>query len=119
MHDEPVESERFGAVQFLAKGGDRLRAQRRRGSRDVNQVAVVGDDGTNARFLDPLSKARDLRGRQFARAPLPGRLREDLERFASRRLRAINRARQPARNRHMCSETRHKSSGPGELIVNH
>ena len=58
MHDEPVESERFGAVEFLAKGGNRLRAQRRRGGREVNQVAVVRDDRTYAGFLDPRDRPR-------------------------------------------------------------
>src|SRR5258705_11327764 len=101
VHDEPVESERFGAVEFLAKGGNRLRAQRRRGGREVNQVTVVRDDWTYAGFFDPLPKARNLRGWQLPGAPLAGRLREDLERLASRRLRAIDRARQAARDRHM------------------
>src|SRR6476620_4424439 len=83
MHDEPVESERFGAVEFLAKGGDRLRAERRPGGREVNQVTVVRDDRTYAGFFDPLPKARNFRRRQHPGTPLAGRLREDLQRLAS------------------------------------
>ena len=33
MHDEAVEPERFGPIQFLAERRNRLRAQRRRGRR--------------------------------------------------------------------------------------
>src|ERR1041385_164686 len=41
MHDEAVESERFGAVQLLAERVDRSPPQRGIGGGDVDQVTVV------------------------------------------------------------------------------
>ena len=108
MHDEPVEAERFGAIDLLAEGGERLRPQRRLGGGEVDQVAVVRDDRLNPRLVHPGAKARHLVGWQRPRPPLPHRLGEDLQRLAARRDRTIDGARQAAGNGQVGAEPRHQ-----------
>ncbi len=50
VHDQTVESECLGPVVLIAERVDRLRPQSRGCRRQVDQVAVVGDDGMNAGF---------------------------------------------------------------------
>ena len=97
----PSRPERFGAIELLAERGDRLRAQRRLGGGEVDQVAVVRDDRLDAGLLDPRAEQRDLVGWQRPRPPLPHRLGEDLQRLAPRspRARSTARGRPPAIDR--------------------
>src|SRR5262249_31653302 len=70
MHDEPVETQRFGTIELLAEGGNRLRSQVGGRGRHVDQVAVVRDDRTDAGLGDPRAKTCDLFGRKRTGAPL-------------------------------------------------
>jgi hypothetical protein len=62
MHDEAVQSQCFGAVQFFAERGDRLCAQRFVRRRDVDQVAVMSDDWRDVRVAHAPAEERDLGG---------------------------------------------------------
>jgi hypothetical protein len=66
------------------------------------------DDGSDFRLPQAATKERDLVARQLARAPLPGRLGEDLQRLAATRLGAIDGARQSTRDRQVCTQARHQ-----------
>ena len=99
----------LGAIQLVAERVDRLPPQRRIGRGQIDQVAVVRDDRADPRLPDPPAEERDLLGRQFPRAPLAGRLREDLQRLTAAGLGAVDRARQSARDRQMGTESRHGS----------
>ena len=101
MHDQPVEAEHLGAIQFLVERLDRFPPQRDVGGCDVDQVAVVRDDGTDLRLAHAAAEERDLLRRDLARAPLARRLRENLQRLAAARFGAIDGARQPAGDREM------------------
>ncbi len=101
MHHEPLEPQRFRAIELLAKRVDRPRAQGGIGGRHVDQVAVVRDDGMDAGLVEPPAKERDLLGRQHPRPPLTRGLREDLQRIAPRRLRPIDGARQSSGDGHV------------------
>src|SRR4029077_12943118 len=57
------------------------------------------------------AEERDLCGRQLARAPLPGRLGENLERLAAAGLGTVDGAGQAARNGEMCAKSRHGYTG--------
>ena len=109
MHDEPVESERFRAVEFVA---ERLRSNASRsdrfGGREVDQVTIVRDHRSDAGLPHATLEERDFLGRQFARAPLSGRLRENLQCRAAAGFGAVDGARQSAGNREMGAQSRHR-----------
>ncbi len=107
MHDQPVEAQRRGAVQFVAQRVDRLAPERRIRGREIDQVAVVRDDRPDLRLPHPTPEQRDFLGRQLARAPLPGRLREDLQRLAAARLGPVDGTGEAAGNGKVSAETRH------------
>ena len=72
--------------------------------RQVDQVAGVGDDRRDAGPLDEPAEGANLFRWKRTAAPLAGVLREDLQRLASVDDRAFDRARQPARDRHVGAE---------------
>ena len=106
--DEPlIEAKQFRAVQFFAKSRDRLRSQRRGGRGDIDQVTVMRDDRRNPGLLQPSPEQRHLVTGQIASTPLTSGLREDLQRVAPAGFRAVDRARQPAGDRHVGPEEWH------------
>ena len=109
MHHEAIETEQVRAIEFRAERRNRLPAQRGRRGRDINEIAVVRNNRVDSRLVDPAAEQRDFLWRELARPPLTRRLREDLQRFAARCFRAIDRSGQTAGDRHMCPEARHQS----------
>jgi hypothetical protein len=101
MQHDPEQSERLGAIDFVAHRFERLAPERRVGRREVDQVAAVRDHRADTGGFHLGAKLADFRGRQLAAAPLTGVFREDLQRLAPVHDRAFHRARQPARDRHM------------------
>ena len=104
MHDEGIEPESVGAVQFIAQRVELVQSQRWRRRSNINEVAVVSDHGPNARLGDAPSKEHHFVIGQGARAPLASRLGEDLERLAFRRDRAIHGARESPGDGEMSTE---------------
>src|SRR6185503_4414067 len=72
VHYQAIESERLGAIELVAERVDRSPAQRRIGGGEVDQVAVVRDDGADLRLPDAPLEQRDFLWRQVPRAPLAG-----------------------------------------------
>ena len=72
VHHQAVQSERLGAIELVAERVDRSPAQRGIGGGEVDQVAVVRDDGADLRLADAPLEQRDFLGRQVAGAPLAG-----------------------------------------------
>src|SRR3954469_18651444 len=107
MHDEAIEAKQFRAVQFFAQSRDRLRPQRRRDSGDIDQITVMRNDGPDPRLLYPPPEQRHLLTGQISRTPLTSGLRKDLQRVAPAGLRAVDRTRQPAGDRHVGPEEWH------------
>ena len=104
MQDDTEEAERLGAVHLVPHRLDRLPAQRRVRRRQVDQVARVRDDRTDARRLHPARGIANLLRRHDAAAPLVRVLRENLKRVATMRDRALDRQRQPAGDGHVGAE---------------
>jgi hypothetical protein len=107
VHHERIEAEPLGAIDFLSERLQRLPAQRRRRRRYVYEIAVVRNDRANAGFGYSPAKEDDFIVGQRSRAPLAGRLREDLQRLASRGDSAIDGPGQATRNGEMRAESRH------------
>ena len=95
-YEAAIEAKRLRAIQFHGQRSDRLLAQHGVRGGQVDQVAVVGDDGMEALLADPGSKERDFIGRQRPRPPLADGFRENLQRLATRGCRAIHGPRQAA-----------------------
>jgi hypothetical protein len=98
VHDQALETKGVRAIQLGTQGVDRLRPQRRVGGRDIDQVAVVRNDGMDPGLVEPSAEERDLLRGQQPRPPLTCRFREDLQSVAAGCLRTIDRAWESARD---------------------
>ena len=83
MQDDTEQAQRLGAVHLVPHRLDRLPAQCRVRRRQVDQVARVRDDRTDARRLHLRAKVANLLGRHDAAAPLVRVFRENLKRVAA------------------------------------
>lgn len=104
MHDQGIEPESVGAIQFLAQCVERLEAQGWRRCRNIYEIAVVSHNRPNAGFGHASSKEHHLIVGQRAGPPLASRLGENLQRLAFRSHRAIHCARESPCDREMSTE---------------
>ena len=96
MHHQSHQSQCFRAIEFLGERRDRSHAHDRIVGGDIDQIAVVADDRTNAGCSNPAPELANLVRWQGSRAPLIRGLREDLERLAACGDRAIDGTRKAA-----------------------
>jgi hypothetical protein len=112
MQDDAHQPQGLGAVDLVAHRLHRLLEESAVRRCQVDQIAGVGDHDAQTSGLHRRAELVNFLARKDAPAPLARVLREDLQRVATMDDCALDGARQPTSDRHVCTD-----QGQGWLLV--